>query len=86
MVRLPKPRAQSISKAAAALQLGSGVPRMQALIDQQTDHPQWGQHAQRIASGEMWDPPGNGGNNDQAHPPIHPTKPCTGALPSGWWV
>ena len=51
---------------------------MQALIEQQTDHPQWGQHAQRIASGEMWDPPSNGGHDDRAHPPIHPTKPCTG--------
>ena len=40
----------------------------------QTGDGRWGQHAQRISDGHMWDPPGNGGHDDKAHPPIHPTK------------
>ena len=46
----------------------------QALVQQHTGDARWGAHAQRIASGEMWHPPRPGGNNDQAHPPIHPTR------------
>ena len=44
--------------------------------------PRWGQHAQRIDSGEMWQTPRSGGHDDKAHPPIHPTK-WTGAT-DGW--
>ena len=47
---------------------------MQALVQQHTGDARWGAHAQRIASGEMWHYPRPGGNNDQAHPPIHPTR------------
>jgi DNA topoisomerase-3 len=43
-------------------------------VQQHTGDARWGAHAQRIASGEMWHPPRPGGNNDQAHPPIHPTR------------
>ena len=43
-------------------------------MQQHTGDARWGAHAQRIASGEMWHPPRPGGNNDQAHPPIHPTR------------
>ena len=54
---------------------------MQELVQLQTGDGRWGQHAQRIAGGEMWDPPGNGGHDDKAHPPIHPTKYSPGTFP-----
>ncbi|KAK9827312.1 hypothetical protein WJX81_003569 [Elliptochloris bilobata] len=47
---------------------------LMALVQQHTGDARWGPHAQRIASGQMWHPPRPGGNNDQAHPPIHPTR------------
>ena len=46
----------------------------QALVRQHTGDGRWGAHATRIASGEMWHPPRPGGHDDQAHPPIHPTR------------
>ncbi len=52
----------------------AGLAARQALVQQHTGDARWGAHAQRIASGEMWHPPRPGGNNDQAHPPIHPTR------------
>ena len=57
---------------------------LQELIQLQTGDSRWGQHAQRVAEGDMWNPPGNGGHDDKAHPPIHPTKysPGTVLLPS----
>lgn len=47
---------------------------MQAMVSEQASDQLWGAHAQRILDGSMWKPPANGGHNDQAHPPIHPTK------------
>ena len=47
---------------------------LQALVRDHVQDARWGQHAQRIDSGEMWSPPRSGGHNDKAHPPIHPTR------------
>lgn len=45
------------------------------LVEQQTEHGQWGEFAQRVLE---WGPnPRNGNKTDQAHPPIHPTKLMT---------
>ena len=59
---------------------------LQELIQLQTGDARWGQHAQRVAGGDMWNPPGNGGHDDKAHPPIHPTKysPGTVLMPAAW--
>lgn len=46
----------------------------QALVQQHTGDARWGAHATRIANGDMWHPPRPGGHDDQAHPPIHPTR------------
>lgn len=49
------------------------------LIDQQTQHPTWGQYAQRLMRQGQQDSefliPKAGRNDDGSHPPIHPTKP-----------
>ncbi|SAM08471.1 hypothetical protein [Absidia glauca] len=42
------------------------------LIQMQTQHPEWGQHAQGLIDGNF-ETPRRGSNNDKAHPPIHPT-------------
>jgi DNA topoisomerase III len=34
----------------------------------------FGNFAQRVGSGELWQPPKKGKNDDKAHPPIHPVK------------
>ena len=34
----------------------------------------FGDFARRVASGEMWNGPKNGKQDDKAHPPIHPVK------------
>ncbi|KAH8274166.1 hypothetical protein KR044_013327 [Drosophila immigrans] len=45
------------------------------LVEQQTDHGEWGAFARRVLE---WGPnPRNGNKSDQAHPPIHPTKLVT---------
>ncbi|XP_017033829.1 DNA topoisomerase 3-alpha [Drosophila kikkawai] len=44
------------------------------LVQMHTGHPEWGAFAQRVVD---WGPnPRNGSKSDQAHPPIHPTKPA----------
>ncbi|GMH33038.1 hypothetical protein BSKO_00872 [Bryopsis sp. KO-2023] len=47
---------------------------LMAHVQEHTGDPNWGAHAQAIADGSMWKPPRKGSNDDQAHPPIHPTK------------
>ncbi len=44
------------------------------MVAEQAGDARWGQHAQSILNGSMWKQPADGGHNDQAHPPIHPTK------------
>ena len=48
----------------------------ETLIRQQTGNPSWGDFARKLMEvpGEF-ELPRRGKNNDQAHPPIHPTKP-----------
>lgn len=46
----------------------------QALVQEHVHDPNWGVHAQSIVDGSMWKAPRAGKNDDQAHPPIHPTK------------
>lgn len=43
------------------------------IVEQQVNHPQWGQFAQRILN-DGGARPRVGKKTDQAHPPIHPTK------------
>ena len=45
-------------------------------LQEQSASPQWGQYAQRLAdpAGDRYQAPGDGGHNDNAHPPIHPVK------------
>lgn len=47
---------------------------LQSLIQEQQQHPEWGQYAHRMLHEGLFHPPGNGGHDDKAHPPIHPTK------------
>lgn len=53
-------------------------------MEEQTRHPAWGPYAQRLLEpeGGLWRNPGNGGHDDKAHPPIHPTKFSSGE--SNW--
>lgn len=53
-------------------------------MEEQTRHPAWGSYAQRLLEpeGGLWRNPGNGGHDDKAHPPIHPTKFSSGE--SNW--
>ncbi len=46
----------------------------QALISQQISHPLWGSYAKKLAIDAGYIAPRLGKNNDNAHPPIHPTK------------
>ncbi|KAH0541196.1 hypothetical protein KQX54_021251 [Cotesia glomerata] len=45
---------------------------LKSLVEQQVNHQQWGQFAQRVL--EEGVTPRQGKKSDQAHPPIHPTK------------
>ena len=46
---------------------------LQGLIQLQAAHPQWGGFANELLGGGFqW--PRDGGHDDSAHPPIHPTK------------
>ncbi|CAL5324055.1 unnamed protein product [Camellia sinensis] len=60
------------------------IPKIRAIVQEQEGHPVWGSYAQRLLDpGEgLWRNPGNGGHDDKAHPPIHPTKFSGGQ--SGW--
>ncbi|KAL3140647.1 hypothetical protein ABBQ32_005213 [Trebouxia sp. C0010 RCD-2024] len=55
---------------------------LMAMVRDHAGDSRWGAHAHAIANGNMWKPPGNGGHDDKAHPPIHPTKHTAGE--SGW--
>lgn len=50
---------------------------LQALIQIQAGDPRWGGYAQQLLDGAFVYP-ANGGHDDGAHPPIHPTKPPDG--------
>ncbi|CAL4912722.1 unnamed protein product [Urochloa decumbens] len=49
---------------------------LHAIVREQVEHPVWGAYADRLLSPEerLWRNPSNGGHDDKAHPPIHPTK------------
>ncbi|BBM97047.1 DNA topoisomerase III [Marchantia polymorpha subsp. ruderalis] len=49
---------------------------LQAMVLAQTGHSTWGAYAQRLLdpASNLWRQPSNGGHNDKAHPPIHPTR------------
>lgn len=49
---------------------------LHAIVQEQQEHPEWGSYAQRLLDPGtgLWRNPGNGGHDDKAHPPIHPTK------------
>ncbi|XP_008807898.2 DNA topoisomerase 3-alpha isoform X1 [Phoenix dactylifera] len=57
---------------------------LHAIVGEQVGHPAWGSYAQRLLDPEasLWRNPSNGGHNDKAHPPIHPTKFSAGE--PGW--
>ena len=50
-------------------------------IQEQMQHPKFGEFAEKINSGEMWGGPHNGKSDDKAHPPIHPVKYPSGSPP-----
>ncbi|KAI3900876.1 hypothetical protein MKW92_037886 [Papaver armeniacum] len=54
------------------------------IVQQQQGHPVWGTYAQQLLDPgtELWRNPSNGGHDDKAHPPIHPTKFSAGE--SNW--
>ncbi|WZY79695.1 hypothetical protein YC2023_026079 [Brassica napus] len=62
----------------------AGLIYVWAMVEEQTRHPAWGPYAQRLLEpeGGLWRNPGNGGHDDKAHPPIHPTKFSSGE--SNW--
>ncbi|KAI4326150.1 hypothetical protein MLD38_031490 [Melastoma candidum] len=51
-----------------------------AIVQEQQSHPTWGPYAQRLLdpNSGLWRNPSNGGRDDKAHPPIHPTKYSAG--------
>lgn len=53
-------------------------------MQDQQQHPVWGSYAQRLLDpgAGLWKYPSNGGHDDKAHPPIHPTKFSAGE--SNW--
>ncbi|KAI4317075.1 hypothetical protein L6164_024985 [Bauhinia variegata] len=53
---------------------------LHAIVQEQQGHPEWGSYAQRLLDPGtgLWRNPSNGGHDDKAHPPIHPTKFSTG--------
>ncbi len=44
------------------------------MCTQQMPDLRWGAHANELVNGTMFSFPGSGGHDDQAHPPIHPTR------------
>ncbi|CAI9102586.1 OLC1v1000877C1 [Oldenlandia corymbosa var. corymbosa] len=57
---------------------------LRAMVSEQQGHERWGSYAQRLLDPEagVWRNPGNGGHDDKAHPPIHPTRFSNGE--SNW--
>eukprot|EP01039_Chlorochromonas_danica_P004386 gene4386-4807_t len=51
---------------------------LRGLLVEQSTHPQWGEYVQQRlvdeGGGGGWQWPRKGGKDDQAHPPIHPTR------------
>ncbi|KAJ1510371.1 DNA topoisomerase 3-alpha [Coelomomyces lativittatus] len=47
---------------------------LKPLITIQRNHPVWGHYASALLDEDLFDLPRQGKNDDQAHPPIHPTK------------
>ncbi|KAK9110282.1 hypothetical protein Sjap_018342 [Stephania japonica] len=49
---------------------------LHAIVQEQQGHPEWGTYAQKLLDpgAGLWRNPSNGGHDDKAHPPIHPTK------------
>ncbi|KAL8477361.1 hypothetical protein ACS0TY_029602 [Phlomoides rotata] len=49
---------------------------LHTIVQEQQGHPVWGSYAQQLLDpgAGLWRNPSNGGHNDKAHPPIHPTK------------
>ncbi|XP_054821592.1 DNA topoisomerase 3-alpha isoform X2 [Prosopis cineraria] len=49
---------------------------LHTIVQEQQGHPEWGSYAQRLLDPgtSLWRNPSNGGHDDKAHPPIHPTK------------
>lgn len=43
------------------------------MVEEQAGDQRWGEYAQRLLNGAFQWPRG-GGNDDKAHPPIHPTR------------
>jgi DNA topoisomerase-3 len=48
----------------------------QGIVQGQSQHPVWGGYALQLLdpTTNLWRQPSNGGHDDKAHPPIHPTK------------
>lgn len=57
---------------------------LQSIVREQLQHSIWGWYAQHLLDPNMnlWRQPSNGGHDDKAHPPIHPTKFSNGE--PGW--
>ncbi|XP_028549631.1 DNA topoisomerase 3-alpha isoform X2 [Dendrobium catenatum] len=57
---------------------------LHAIVREQVVDPTWGPYAQQLLDPEvrLWRNPSNGGHDDKAHPPIHPTKLFAGV--PGW--
>ncbi|KAE7997552.1 hypothetical protein FH972_002178 [Carpinus fangiana] len=53
---------------------------LHVIVQEQQRHPVWGSYAQRLldTGTGLWRNPSNGGHDDKAHPPIHPTKLFSG--------
>ncbi|KAF9681814.1 hypothetical protein SADUNF_Sadunf05G0041700 [Salix dunnii] len=49
---------------------------LHTIVQEHQEHPVWGSYAQRLLDPGtgLWRNPSNGGHDDKAHPPIHPTK------------
>ncbi|KAI3992371.1 hypothetical protein MKX01_030092 [Papaver californicum] len=57
---------------------------LRGIVQEQQQHPVWGTYAQQLLDPgtELWRNPSNGGHDDKAHPPIHPTNFSAGE--SNW--
>ena len=47
---------------------------LKELVSKLENSQDFGEFAQRITRGDMWQGPRNGSQDDKAHPPIHPVK------------
>ncbi|KAK3289391.1 DNA topoisomerase 3-alpha, partial [Cymbomonas tetramitiformis] len=54
------------------------------MVEAQQHHERWGAYVLRMMNDGLYRPPGSGGHNDEAHPPIHPTK-CASVQEMGTW-